>query len=110
ERFALVVMVPQARGVARQTGDHLFWRRDAQGLSPMTVQQIEDVHARAVRPRLELRAPTSPGRVLPDDQVEIDFGLQVYNPSSSVASFAVVTLGFGRLVSAQFLSGPEWRW
>src|SRR5262245_3227643 len=29
-RFAIVVLVPQARGRARQTSDHLFWRRDAQ--------------------------------------------------------------------------------
>ena len=33
DRFALVVLVPQARGVARQTADLLFWRRDAQGVA-----------------------------------------------------------------------------
>ena len=47
---ALVVNVPQSRGVARQTDDLFFPRRDAQGLHNMTVQEIEDVRARSERP------------------------------------------------------------
>jgi hypothetical protein len=54
--IALVVIVPQARGLACQTDDLFFPRRDAQGLHHMTVQEIEDVRARQVRPVLELEA------------------------------------------------------
>lgn len=55
DRFALVVQVPMATGIARQTDDHLFWRRDGQGLHSMTVREIEDVSLRATRPQLVLQ-------------------------------------------------------
>lgn len=109
ERFALVVLVPEARGVARQTEDHLFWRRDAQGLRRMTVQEIEDVRLRLVRPVLDLRLPRSPGRVQ-GDLAEIEFAIEVHNASAATSGFAVVTLGLDHLTSASFPTNPEWRW
>lgn len=94
-RFALVALVPQARGVARQTDDMLFWRRDAQGLRPMTVQEIEDIRSRRVRPDLELSitpSEASNNEVTHANDLNIDF--RVTNVSEATASFCVITVGF----------------
>jgi hypothetical protein len=110
EHFALVVLVPQARGIARQTGDGIFWRRDAQGLRRMSVQEIEDVRSRTIKPRIELRLAPSPGQVSAERLAEIGVNIELRNVSAATATFAVVTVGLGRRAEARFLSNPEWRW
>jgi hypothetical protein len=110
DRIALVVIVPQARGVARQTGDYFFWRRDAQGLRKMSIQEIEDVRLRTAQPRLELRLANSPARISVERVAEIGVNLELHNVSAATATFGVITLGLGRRAEARFLSNPEWRW
>jgi hypothetical protein len=110
DRRALVVLVPQARGSARQTDDHIFWRRDAQRLRAMSVQEIEDVRSRNVRPRLTLDfLPAEAG--LTDErrrfQAQIKFGIS--NGSEATADFAVLTVGFASNTSVGRL-GAGWRY
>lgn len=99
KRFALIILVPQARGVARQTDDLLFWRRDGQGLRPMSVQEIEDIRLRAVRPDLVLSIPvqayisSSSGSRRPH---RMECRVQISNHSQATATFAVITVGFVR--------------
>src|SRR6266566_2271736 len=111
-RYALVVLVPQARGVARQTGDRLFWRRDAQGLRKMSVQEIEDVRSRAYRPTLELAAGDV-AVVTEQDLIELtikpSLQLQVRNHSQATALFAVVTVGVGEGIGVSYEIPPDWR-
>ena len=73
-RIALAVLVPQARGVARQTTDRWFPRRDAQGLRNMTVQEIEDVRGRTERPVLSLHLAQAQTQ-LTDNQRELTANL-----------------------------------
>lgn len=90
---ALVIKVPQSRGVARQTDDLFFPRRDAQGLHNMTVQEIEDVRGRLARPELELRMRAPAGRLKPDGSgFETPASFDIFNSSQATASFAAVTL------------------
>lgn len=109
-RSALVVSVPQARGQARQTDDFLHWRRDAQGLAKMSAQQIADVAARSRRPTLEVTARvTASTRNATDNLQEVRTQFRINNPSSAVATFAVLTLGLGRGNGLSMSSHPEWR-
>jgi hypothetical protein len=108
-KFALVVLVPQARGVARQTEDLYFWRRDAQGCHRMTVQEIEDVRNRAAHPSLKLEALT--GEVRPGNGlVEAVVQIEVVNTSPVTATFAVLTAGIAAGGSVSFHNRPEWDW
>ncbi len=114
-RFALVVLVPQAREVARQIegldkGHYFFYRRDAQGTHEMTVQEIEDVRLRLVRPSLDLAVRVK------DTQTSLHGGtqradlktqFQIENHSSATASFAVITIGLhGNIVIGEY---REWQ-
>ncbi|MCL5107379.1 MAG: ATP-binding protein [Chloroflexi bacterium] len=110
ERFALVVIVPQAVGGARQTDDLLFWRRDAQGLRKMTVQEIEDIRLRGSRPQLVLSAFVLEATNSNNKQLDLKTQFRVHNPSSTTASFAVVTLALTRNTSAASKVVNEWRW
>lgn|GEM_PF-6728358 len=110
-RCALVIIVPQARGYARQTDDYLHWRRDAQGLSRMSAQQIADVAARVLRPSLELLV--SVRDVTPNIQerfVDLRTQFRIFNPSSATASFAVITVGVGWRSTLVPTIETEWHW
>lgn len=103
DRMALVALVPQSVGSARQTGDPKSgdlkcWRRDAQGLHNMTIQEINDVASRVTRPRLELRLPRTeatledvPGVERPRQQFRASIEFEITNDSLATADFAVIT-------------------
>lgn len=111
ERFALVVVVPQATGVARQTDDLQFWRRDAQGVHHMTIQEILDVAQRLTRPVLALEIEHRMGQFVDGQSaVTSQAAFLITNPSAVTASFAVVTLGLNRRVNAVMNTDPDWRW
>lgn len=109
QRFALVVLVPQARGTARQTDDMLFWRRDAQGRRKMTVQEIEDVRSRAVRPELVLGVFVEEMLNSNDASLDIKAQFRIENVSEATASFGVVTIGVINRSSADFADHSDWR-
>ena len=111
ERIALVVLVPQAIGTAHQTDDLYFYRRDAQGIHKMTVQEIEDVRQRRARPLLTLDfVPVSAFRIARtrrqsgQEQGEFEGRFEILNTSSVTASFAVITIG---LHNGAHLSNPD---
>jgi hypothetical protein len=109
QHFALVILVPQARGMARQTGDLLFWRRNAQGIHPMTVQEIEDVRQRAVRPVMDLSVTVQRMEIPGDTTLELPSQFAVQNRSPATSSFAVITLGFMGPISATPVKDSDWR-
>lgn len=109
--YALVVLVPQAFGSARQTSDRLYWRRDAHGNRKMSHQEIEDVRARAYQPVLELEgydatmgSHSSGGMTTWQPYVQF----AISNTSSATASFAVVTVALGNGVGVTLPSSPQW--
>lgn len=110
QRFALVVLVPQSVGVARQTDDLYFWRRNAQGLHPMSVQEIEDIRLRSACPDLAMDVFVQEHLLSDSRGSELKAQFRLQNASSATASFAVITVGLVRPSSATFLSQPEWRW
>ena len=109
-RFALVVLVPQSIGVARQTDDLFFWRRDAQGLHRMTVQEIEDVRYRAIHPDLGLSLVAQRIENYNNTELRATCQFRIENPSPATASFAVITLGLARPSTANPSEAAGWRW
>lgn len=111
DEFALVVIVPQAIGSARQTADGRYWRRHAQGLRYMSNQEIEDVRTRTVRPRLELQAIVRQVVDL-DIKAKVHVQFRVLNPSLATSSFAVLSVGAtesqGVILQPQVRTGWEW--